>query len=144
GSGNVTIAAATASGTILDDDACTVCCPREGLIACWKFDDATDLGYDSSGHGHHGLPVGVTPAGGTAYFDGNDYIEVPHSAELGIPNGGTMLYWYRYELPPLPYSTQMTTCVAANNQGFVHQTWNSWSRVYSAYFYFSQPGVTAL
>src|SRR4030042_1243282 len=59
-------------------------------IGLWHFDDPLDPGYDSSGHGHHGIVYGTAFAtgicGGALKFDGagsvNDYVKIPFHADF--------------------------------------------------------------
>ncbi|MCK4624993.1 MAG: hypothetical protein KAV00_06770, partial [Phycisphaerae bacterium] len=83
------------------------CSPRDsqGLIACWKFDEAKgDRLLDTSGNGNHGTIHGATwtkgRVGGGLRFDGvDDYVEVPKSASLNSANEEvTLMCWIKTPL----------------------------------------------
>lgn len=59
--------------------------PR-GLVGHWDFNDA--FGFDSSGNANHATAApkagtGVNGAGASAFFDGSNHLEIPHSEHLG-------------------------------------------------------------
>ncbi|MDA1090068.1 MAG: LamG domain-containing protein [Proteobacteria bacterium] len=67
-------------------------------IAYWKLDEASGTTTADQIGGHHGRVYsagdGGSPFGAIASFDGvDDYIEVPHSAEMTLP-GGTFTVWF--------------------------------------------------
>lgn len=71
----------------------------DGLVAHWSFDDSK--GLDSSGHQHHAkTAVGSGPAqgsrGASAYFSGNNYVEIENSAELNATVFTYTLWIYLY------------------------------------------------
>jgi prepilin-type N-terminal cleavage/methylation domain-containing protein len=72
--------------------------PDSALVAHYKFEDAGDPGYDSSGNNNHATLVsGAWQAAGkvgdgSAEFDGvNDYIKLP--GEILCPTVGTVALW---------------------------------------------------
>jgi|GEM_PF-2288351 len=70
------------------------------IIAWYKFDNGQDLGYDSSGNGHHGVNHGAVaggrgPVNGCVYFEGNgQYIQVPDHRDFQATNF-TVAFWLR-------------------------------------------------
>ncbi len=83
------------------------CSPREreGLIACWKFEEGKGAKLlDSSGHCNHGTIHGATWVEGRVgtglRFDGvDDYVQVPKSASLNsISKEITLMCWIRSPL----------------------------------------------
>ena len=78
---------------------------NKGLIACWKFDEATgDKLLDTSGNGNHGVIHGARWTKGRVgtglRFDGvDDYVEVPKSASLNsISKEITLMCWIKTPL----------------------------------------------
>jgi hypothetical protein len=68
----------------------------DGLVGYWSFDDGT--GKDASGHGNDGSIVG-DPAvvsgkvGNALDLNGDDGVEIPHSASLTLPDALTAACW---------------------------------------------------
>jgi hypothetical protein len=90
------------------------------LVADYRFQDALNLGLDSSGYGNNGTVVGtVTQVAGhdagseAAYFNGNSLIE-----KLGGLNGYT-------GLPGFTFAAWVNLDGSASYRGVVSQDWSS-------------------
>ncbi|NIO16688.1 MAG: hypothetical protein GTN70_06780 [Deltaproteobacteria bacterium] len=73
-----------------------------GLVGHWKFDDSTDIGFDSSPYGNHGTPAsgyvsysaGGRINGAASFIKGsNSGITIPSAPSLNITGGITMAAW---------------------------------------------------
>mgnify|MGYP001097735232 CR=1 FL=1 len=74
------------------------------LVGWWKFDDGSGVNvFDSSGHGNHGSFIGdpqwvIGQNGDALQFDGiDDWVEVPHAANLTVDNEVTVMAWINAE-----------------------------------------------
>ncbi|MCE9545592.1 MAG: LamG domain-containing protein [Planctomycetia bacterium] len=73
----------------------------KALVAHYTFDDTSDYGKDSSGHGHHvtafvGSPTPIATNGGghAMEFNRANYLDVPYSGELQS-SCQTVMCWYK-------------------------------------------------
>ena len=79
--------------------------PRDGLVACWGFDQATkEVARDSSGNGNtgkiHGGTMVAGKTGNALKLDGkDDYVEIPDSPALHIRDAITISAWL-FPTPP--------------------------------------------
>ena len=87
-----------------------VCDPvDDSLVAHYRFDGDTT---DATGRGATGVVYGAVPASdrfgraAAAYgFDGNDYIEIPHTRNLDVANNSvwSLAYWFKTTKPTFQY-----------------------------------------
>ena len=79
---------------------------KEGLIACWHFDEGdNEIAHDDSDNNNDGIIYGATWTAGISGFglelDGiNDYVSIPDNNNLDITDNITIEAWiYPYSMP---------------------------------------------
>jgi hypothetical protein len=97
-------------------------------VAYWRFDEASGVtASDSIGSNDATVINAVwTPSGKSGYalsFDGNDYVEVPHSGSLDITEELTIELWFK---PAVTYNSSLS--------GFVVIVDRQWSTGTDSYF----------
>jgi len=106
------------------------------LVGLWKFDEGSDVTVlDSSGHGNHGTLKGnpqwvIGHDGDALEFDGvDDWVNVPHAANLTVDNEVTVMAWINAERHSGPGTEEWQGIIAKSNS----------PRSYSLYTY--SPGT---
>jgi hypothetical protein len=80
-------------------------------VAYWRFNEASGVTASDSIGSNDGTVINAvwTPYGKSGYalsFDGNDYVEVPHSGSLDITEELTIELWFK---PMVPYDATLTS-----------------------------------
>ena len=108
----------------------TIACEDNGAGVYLKFSEGSGTSAgDSSGNGNAGALVNGTlwaggPVGNAVSFDGlNDYVEVPHSADVQPTTEVTVAMWVK---------PSNVDCDGGNNWRFVaaKDPWNTWNLIY--------------
>ena len=111
------------------------------LVAYWSFDSAIDPAVDDSGNGHDGVLYGnavhhSSGSNGWLEFDQiDDYVEVPHSAELEPVSAMTLAFWVYRPVDvfaagtPLANNAVLVTMLqkrnTTNTGGYLAYMWSS-------------------
>jgi hypothetical protein len=116
------------------------------LVGWWKFDDGSGVNvFDDSGHANHGTLIGdpqwvIGHDGDALEFDGvDDWVEVPHAANLTVDNEVTVMAWMNTERYIGPTGDNWQGIMAKGNP----RSYSLYTQV-SGVLHFSTAGVGTL
>lgn len=117
---------------------CAVGQLEAGLVAHWKLEGNGDDSANSHDGTIHGNPTTVAGQVGQALeFDGNDYIDVPHHADLAPANTMTVSAWFKpnsFNLGSMSWPTILKKTNDAEVSGFSMEIGGIYERTPSVKF----------